>query len=268
MGVSWFMIVLSSNATKCKKLWSWSCNGCLPEYLPSRTFFYALGYYDVKRLLLALYSGDISSVKRLHCRLSYMLLLYSHSYGNDHNHVTVCIEVYTAHVIQHWPPRTQSLDYLKCLPFGLTNTPTVFQWLMQRGLNTTEDEDFVAVYVDDVLVFSRVLKDHLKHLKLVFALAASLKLKPTKVPLCLRGGWVPWPLNHPAWPSAKSETGGVCQRVPYTTESKAVVAVPSAEFVLLLFHPDICKDCTATLSPNKDIPSLGTQLARAYEVLK
>ena len=41
---------------------------------------------------------------------------------------------------------------------------------MQRvlmGLNTEEDKDFVAVYIDDVLVFSCTIEDHFKHLKLV-----------------------------------------------------------------------------------------------------
>ena len=62
------------------------------------------------------------------------------------------------------------------MPFGLTNAPAVFQRLMQRvlmGLNTTEDQDFVAVYIDDVLVFSWTLEDHLGHLKLVINKLAS-----------------------------------------------------------------------------------------------
>ena len=50
------------------------------------------------------------------------------------------------------------------------------------GLNPTEDKDFVAVYIDDVLVFSRTLGDHLKHLQMVIdrLQQAGLKLKPTK----------------------------------------------------------------------------------------
>ena len=71
------------------------------------------------------------------------------------------------------------------MPFGLTNAPSVFQRLMQRvlqGLNPDDGPDFVSVYIDDVLVFSRNLSDHLKHLRLVIQRiqGAGLKLKPLK----------------------------------------------------------------------------------------
>lgn len=65
------------------------------------------------------------------------------------------------------------------------NAPSVFQRLMSRvlmGLNPESGPDFVAVYIDDVLVFSRTLQDHIHHLKLVIARLqeVGLKLKPTK----------------------------------------------------------------------------------------
>jgi len=70
-------------------------------------------------------------------------------------------------------------------PFGLTNAPAVFQRLMQRvisGLNPCEGPDFVCVYIDDLLVFSHSLKDHLSQLCLVMdrLRQAGLKLKSTK----------------------------------------------------------------------------------------
>ena len=79
----------------------------------------------------------------------------------------------------------QGLYDFRVMPSGLTNAPAVVQRLMQRvlmGLNTTEEKDFVAVYIDEVLVFSRTLDDHLKHLRLVIKRLqeAGLKLKPPK----------------------------------------------------------------------------------------
>ena len=73
----------------------------------------------------------------------------------------------------------------RVMPFGLTNAPSVFQRLMQRvlqGLNPDDGPDFVSVYIDDVLVFSRNLSDHLRHLRLVIQRiqGAGLKLKPLK----------------------------------------------------------------------------------------
>ena len=79
----------------------------------------------------------------------------------------------------------QGLYEFKVMPFGLRNAPAVFQRLMQcvlAGLNPPEGPDFVSVYLDDVIVFSRTLDDHLHHLSLVIdrLAKAGLKLKPSK----------------------------------------------------------------------------------------
>ena len=79
----------------------------------------------------------------------------------------------------------QGLYEFLVMPFGLTNAPAVFQRLMQRllaGLNPKCGPDFVTVYIDDVLVFSATLEDHLTHLQAVVERIeeAGLKLKPSK----------------------------------------------------------------------------------------
>ena len=60
----------------------------------------------------------------------------------------------------------QGLYEFQVMPFGLKNAPAVFQRLMQwvlHGLNPEEGPDFVSVYLDDVLVFSETLEEHLGH---------------------------------------------------------------------------------------------------------
>ena len=79
----------------------------------------------------------------------------------------------------------QGLYEFKVMPFGLRNAPAVFQRLMQRvlfGLNPEEGAPFNAVYMDDILVFSKTFEDHLKHLEAVIERlsSAGLKLKPAK----------------------------------------------------------------------------------------
>ena len=79
----------------------------------------------------------------------------------------------------------QGLYEFKDMPFGLTNAPAVFQRLMQRllmGLNPESGPDFVAVYIDDALIFSPTLDEHIGHLEAVVQRVseAGLKLKPSK----------------------------------------------------------------------------------------
>ena len=61
----------------------------------------------------------------------------------------------------------------------------LFFRLMQcvlAGLKPPEGPDFVSVYLDDVIVFSRTLDDHMHHLSLVLhrLAKAGLKLNPSK----------------------------------------------------------------------------------------
>ena len=75
------------------------------------------------------------------------------------------------------------------MPFGLANAPSVFQRLMQKalaGLNPEGGPDFVSVYIDDIIIFSETLEDHLRHLKMVIERLqqCGLKLKPVKCHFC------------------------------------------------------------------------------------
>ena len=66
--------------------------------------------------------------------------------------------------------KPNGLFEFRVMPFGLTNAPAVFQRLMQRvlsGLNKEEEPSFVVVYIDDILIFSRTIEEHLHHISLV-----------------------------------------------------------------------------------------------------
>jgi len=71
------------------------------------------------------------------------------------------------------------------IPFGLCNAPSAFQRLMDRvlcGLNPEDGSKFVSIYLDDVLIFSSTLEEHLIYLRLVLdrIIQAGLKPKPMK----------------------------------------------------------------------------------------
>ena len=61
------------------------------------------------------------------------------------------------------------------MPFGLSNAPAVFQELMSivlQGCNA-----FATAYLDDILVFSSTLEDHLEHLSIIFGKLRQHRLK-------------------------------------------------------------------------------------------
>ncbi|GBG64708.1 hypothetical protein CBR_g46251 [Chara braunii] len=74
------------------------------------------------------------------------------------------------------------------MPFGLTNAPTTFQAAMTMEFRHMLDR-FVLVYLDDILVYSRSLDEHVEHLRTVLERLRQAKYKA----------------NHDKWEFARQE---------------------------------------------------------------
>ena len=78
----------------------------------------------------------------------------------------------------------EGLYEFRVMPFGLMNAPALFQRLMQHVFADlmTEEKWFIAVYLDNLLIFSPTLEDHKVHLcKVLDRLReVGLKLNPSK----------------------------------------------------------------------------------------
>ena len=61
------------------------------------------------------------------------------------------------------------------MPFGLTNAPVASMDLMNRVFHEYLD-CFVIVFIDDILIFSKSMEEHEKHLRIVFQILREKKL--------------------------------------------------------------------------------------------
>ena len=69
-------------------------------------------------------------------------------------------------------PPFSKYEYVK-VPFRLAQAPAYFQELMTRIL---KDFDFAIAYLDDIIIFSRTVDEHLSHIRKVFEKLWSSKL--------------------------------------------------------------------------------------------
>ena len=61
------------------------------------------------------------------------------------------------------------------MPFGLTNAPTAFMDLMNRVFQPYLDQ-FVVVFIDDILVYSKDVHEHEQHLRIVLQILREKQL--------------------------------------------------------------------------------------------
>ncbi|XP_071927217.1 uncharacterized protein [Coffea arabica] len=61
------------------------------------------------------------------------------------------------------------------MPFGLTNAPAAFMDLMQRIFKKYLDQ-FVVIFIDDILIYSKTREEHAKHLEVVLQILREHKL--------------------------------------------------------------------------------------------
>ncbi|GJZ04799.1 Orf y [Tanacetum coccineum] len=71
------------------------------------------------------------------------------------------------------------------MPFGLKNAPAIFQRKMDKCFKGTEA--FIAVYIDDILVFSKNEEEHARHLNIMLQICKNngLVLSPTKMKIAV-----------------------------------------------------------------------------------
>ena len=62
------------------------------------------------------------------------------------------------------------------MPIGLTNALVTYQALVNNVLRVYLDK-FVIAYLDDILVYSNILKEHVEHVKTILTCLENIRLQ-------------------------------------------------------------------------------------------
>ncbi|CAB4435127.1 unnamed protein product [Rhizophagus irregularis] len=157
------------------------------------------------------------------------------------------------------------------MPFGLTNAPASFQRLMDKVLKEYLN-DFVIVYIDDIMIYSENFEDHLRHIKLVLEKLkeASLILKLKK---CVFGKTEIEFLGHVVGKNGLKPSPGKVEKIQKLTAPTNIKGVRSI-LGLCTYYRKFIKDFSKIVKP---ITSLlrkderfewGIKQHEALEVLK
>ena len=111
------------------------------------------------------------------------------------------------------------------MPFGLKNAGQTFQRMMDEILS---DLDYLFVYMDDVLVASRSMEEHLEHFRETISKADRPRFssKPGQVPIRQKADRISRPYCHERRHTASARKSSCDKRVPSTVLDGRTAKVP------------------------------------------
>ena len=79
------------------------------------------------------------------------------------------------------------LFQFRTIPFGLCNAPVHFQRVMDEILSKVENNNFLSIFIDDIICYSDTFELHVQHLETLFHcfMQMGLKFKPNKCELAM-----------------------------------------------------------------------------------
>ena len=165
---------------------------------------------------------------------------------------------------------SDGLYEFRVMPFGLCNAPATFQRVMQKVLAGLGD--FCSVYIDDILVFSSSVEEHLEHLRQIFQRLqhVGLKLHPQ---ICVFGSYEVLYLGHLISGSGilpNPEKKSAVKRFPTPTSVKAVQQFLGLASYYRRFVPNFARVANSLYAlTRQDVPFQWTQACQhSFERLK
>ena len=147
----------------------------------------------------------------------------------------------------------QGLYQFRVMPFGIMNVHAVFQCLMQKvlsGIQCDNGNKFVSVHLDDVIIFSESLQNHIIHLKAVFNCfrSAGLKLNPKKCKFICDEVECLGHLVTPTGLKPNNRNLKSVKNFPHTDQLEAVETVPWTHFSLSPICFGLCQNHSSVVS--------------------
>ena len=120
----------------------------------------------------------IPKIDEIYVKLEGSTIYSTFNMRTDYYHLELTLESQAKSAFVVGGPRGGKWEFKRC-PFGLTQAPAYFQLLVSKVI---EGLPFAFRYLNDILVFSANIKEHLEHVRVLFQRfrGADLKLSRRK----------------------------------------------------------------------------------------
>ena len=122
----------------------------------------------------------IPKIDEIYVKLEGLTIYSTFDMCSGYYHLELTLESQSKSAFVVGGPRGDKWEFKRC-PFGLTQAPAYFQLLVSKVI---EGLPFAFSYLDDILVFSTNIKEHLEHVRILFQRLREVDLKLSKRKCC------------------------------------------------------------------------------------